>query len=388
MSLQWGRLQSLVTAALLASPRRSLNRVMVATCALLSVSGCEPNDRTRPDAIPAKVIALEGVELKESDSSYIGRPVGLAVHPSGEYFVIDMFRPRVLRYSRGGEFLAEFGGSGEGPGEFIAPSGLAFTSDTTVAVIDLRGNFISLFDRRSGKYYRRRAFAGSYRSVSVGHDSLWLGLWNAERGTALALWSIADDSISYMMPLPEVYAPQSLTQMLLNNTVVAPFGDSLVVGFAGDRRLVIATQRGVRLATFEVPAATRRGLPSDIEERMLKTSSIEGAVLQYSYLLSLRRLESGALIVIHADAQLKSKVYLMDLFVSVISPDFKTACVDARLPLGREAQPWFASRGDTLLILEQTVDVSDRPVSTVRRFLIDPSSCTWLPTGLEAVRTE
>ncbi|MDP1861857.1 MAG: hypothetical protein Q8K82_24570 [Gemmatimonadaceae bacterium] len=279
---------------------------------------------------------------------------------------------------------AQFGRSGEGPGEFIAPSGLAFISDTVLAVIDFRGNFISLFDRRSGTYYRRRGFEGSYRSISFGRDSLWLGLWNARLNTAVALWSVADDSISHLVPIPDVYPPQSLTRMLLDNTLVVPYGDSLVVAFAGDRRITIANRAGGRIATFEIPVASRRGLPIDVEARMSKSSSIEEAVLQSSYLLALGRLSSGALLVVHADMELKSKIYLMDVFVSIVSPDFKQACVDAKLPLGRQAQPWIAMSGDTLVTLEQLVTESDRPVSIVRRFLLDQSSCVWMSTALES----
>jgi len=81
-------------------------------------------------------------------------------------------------------------------------------------------------------------------------------------------------------------------------------------------------------------------------------------------------------------------MYLMDLFVSIVSIDFTHACVDARLPLGRDAQRWISIAGDTLAVLEQLVNASDRPVTIVRRYFLDQSTCVWFPTGIEPVARE
>lgn len=78
----------------------------------------------------------------------------------------------------------------------------------------------------------------------------------------------------------------------------------------------------------------------------------------------------------------------MDLFVNIVSIDFTHACVDARLPLGRDAQRWISIAGGTLAVLEQLVTASDRPVTIVRRFLLDQSTCAWLPTGREPIARE
>lgn len=363
---------------------RAARIVSFAAALALSLAACGA-DGGRPSASsPATVARVDSLVLAESDTSYIGRPVGLAVSPGGDYFVIDGFRPRVLRYDRQGTLVAQIGQSGEGPGEFLAPSGLAFLSETELAVIDFRGNRISLFDQRSGAYHRRRPFEGSYRAISGGRDSLWLGLWNERLGTAVALWSVSNDSLTNLVPIPDVYVAGSVRRMLLDNTLVSAFGDSLLVGFAGQERLLVTSRAGETVATFRVPVVRRRGVPEDVEQRMRGAASLEAAVRESSYLLALNRLASGAVVVVHADMELKGKVYLMDVMVSLVRADLRTACADAPLPLARDAQPWIAFAGDTIVVLEQVVVDPDRTKSIIRRFTLDDCSCDWRSTDYES----
>lgn len=58
----------------------------------------------------------------------------------------DAFAHRVLRYGSQGELLATAGGKGEGPGEFMALSGIVEMSDGTILVVDQqlsRGTLLS-----------------------------------------------------------------------------------------------------------------------------------------------------------------------------------------------------------------------------------------------------
>jgi len=69
-----------------------------------------------------------------------GRPAGLAWDPKGTLLVADTHYHRILRYSPEGKLLAEFGGEGTAPGQFIYPTGLALAADGTIFVSEFGGN--------------------------------------------------------------------------------------------------------------------------------------------------------------------------------------------------------------------------------------------------------
>jgi DNA-binding beta-propeller fold protein YncE len=69
-----------------------------------------------------------------------GRPAGVACDPRGTVLVADTHYHRVLRYTPDGELLAEFGSEGDGPGQFMYPTGLAVAADGTTYVSEFGGN--------------------------------------------------------------------------------------------------------------------------------------------------------------------------------------------------------------------------------------------------------
>lgn len=89
--------------------------------------------------------------------------VRLSVSPQGDFFVIDAFQVRILRFRRSGLGVIGFGRAGGGPGELEAPSGMAFLGDSAVAVAvavaDLRTNRISRFNPHTGAFLGSRSFA-------------------------------------------------------------------------------------------------------------------------------------------------------------------------------------------------------------------------------------
>jgi DNA-binding beta-propeller fold protein YncE len=55
-----------------------------------------------------------------------GKPVGAAVAPDGNLYVPDTHYHRVIEYSPDGKLLRQWGGEGNGPGQFIYPTDIAF----------------------------------------------------------------------------------------------------------------------------------------------------------------------------------------------------------------------------------------------------------------------
>ncbi|MCP3904051.1 MAG: hypothetical protein GY715_10495 [Planctomycetes bacterium] len=69
-----------------------------------------------------------------------GKPTGISVAPDGRVFVADTHYHRVIAYDDAGHELLRFGGYGEGPGEFIYPTDVAFGPEGRLYVAEYGGH--------------------------------------------------------------------------------------------------------------------------------------------------------------------------------------------------------------------------------------------------------
>lgn len=72
-------------------------------------------------------------------------PYGVAVGPDGSVYVSDRETNRIQRFSSGGRLLAVFGSTGSGPGQFLSPWGLATDKRGNLFVADLNNYRIQRF---------------------------------------------------------------------------------------------------------------------------------------------------------------------------------------------------------------------------------------------------
>ena len=71
-----------------------------------------------------------------------------------------------------------------------------------------------------------------------------------------------------------------------------------------------------------------------------------------------------------------------DIYLSVIAPDRKTACVDAPVPYFKELRPIHTVVRDTVFLLDRRLNEAEDGLETwVRMYRIDVSACTWLEMG-------
>ena len=71
-------------------------------------------------------------------------PIGICVDPSGRVWVSAVCG-RIQQFSSGGRYLAGFGAPGSGPGEFLAPHGIALDSRGDLYVVDAYNHRVQKF---------------------------------------------------------------------------------------------------------------------------------------------------------------------------------------------------------------------------------------------------
>ncbi len=107
-----------------------------------------------PDGKVLMTLGKAGVAGDSEDT--FNQPNDVAIAPNGDIFISDGHNPgrgnaRVLKFSKDGKFLKQWGGHGSGPGQFEVPHALAFDSKGRLYVGDRANNRIQIFDQ-DGKY--------------------------------------------------------------------------------------------------------------------------------------------------------------------------------------------------------------------------------------------
>jgi sugar lactone lactonase YvrE len=87
-------------------------------------------------------------------------PSGLALNPTGGVWVVDDFLNRVTAYDSSGQWVAQFGSTGTGNGQFKVPVGVAVAPVTgNLLVVDAANGRVQEF-RSTGEYIRQFGAAG------------------------------------------------------------------------------------------------------------------------------------------------------------------------------------------------------------------------------------
>jgi 6-bladed beta-propeller protein len=127
-----------------------------------------------PEGKVLMILGKEGVAGTGPDG--FDRPTSVAVAPSGDIFVSDGHAPnksdagRVVKFSKDGRFIKEWGRKGAAPGEFDEPHDIFVGgSRGWVYVADRRNNRIQVFDQQGNFIAEWKQF-GQPSSVFVGKD--------------------------------------------------------------------------------------------------------------------------------------------------------------------------------------------------------------------------
>jgi hypothetical protein len=126
------------------------------------------------DRSGAVLLALGEAGVAGSDTAHFNGPTDVAIAPNGDVFVSDGHEDasnnRVLKFTRDGKFIKQWGGTGSKPGEFLVPHQLAFDSQggcssRTATTIESRSSIRTAASSRSGRSSDGRAACTSRRTT-------------------------------------------------------------------------------------------------------------------------------------------------------------------------------------------------------------------------------
>ncbi len=110
-----------------------------------------------------------------TDQRTFNRPTDVAFAANGDFYVSDGYgNSRVVKFSRDGKYLLEWGKRGAGPGEFNLPHQVQLDSKGRVWVSDRENNRIQCFDA-GGKFLKQWTHLGATQGISITpRDEMWI----------------------------------------------------------------------------------------------------------------------------------------------------------------------------------------------------------------------
>jgi DNA-binding beta-propeller fold protein YncE len=123
-----------------------------------------------------KLLMTLGIKGKAAtDSKTFNRPTDIAFAKNGDFYVSDGYgNSRVVKFSKDGKYLLDWGKKGTRPGEFNTPHSVALDSKGTVYVSDRENNRIQIFDP-NGKFLRQWTHLGATQNIFITpKDEMWI----------------------------------------------------------------------------------------------------------------------------------------------------------------------------------------------------------------------
>lgn len=180
------------------------------------------------------------------------QPNDVVTAPNGDIFVAEGHggdNARIVKFTRDGKYIAEFGRKGTGPGEFDQPHALAFDSrgrlfvgdrsNNRIQILDQDGKFLeewTQFSRPSGIYIDRNdiIYVADSESGSVGNAR---NRTDWKRG--IRVGSVKDGKVTAFIPDPD----ENATNTSAAEGVAADHAGNIYGAEVGPRRLMKYVKR-------------------------------------------------------------------------------------------------------------------------------------------------
>jgi DNA-binding beta-propeller fold protein YncE len=111
-----------------------------------------------------------------NDGAHFNLPTDVAFAPNGDIYVTDGYgSARVVRFTRDGKFVAQWGRRGKGAGEFGLPHNLVIDRQGRVYVTDRDNQRIEVFDA-NGTFLSQWTGTGGVSGLAITKDQqIWTG---------------------------------------------------------------------------------------------------------------------------------------------------------------------------------------------------------------------
>lgn len=373
-------------------------RVLVAATVFACTAGDPPADDGRvadrhyQGVVGPAIVQVDSLLLEETEF-HLGRPYSLSADTmDGSFLVADGYLGRMLRFARDGGYMNAYGRPGEGPGEFRGLGRGFILNDSVVVGRDNHRNLLTRFSRE-GEFLGSTRYDGFKDGwPAVAGEMVLLPAIDLERHKMVRLWDWRrDEMLGTAIDLPVPYRRSLRGRdiyfgVLAGSSVVA-WADTMLVGTVAENELYLATWDDRMLDTLHLPRALRRGIPSDAQERIDDPSnqvSFKDRMEMLSTLEGLYRMPDGSTVAVHHDGLVDGEPpmveFLAEVYVTVLSPDRRTACVDGAVQFANQLRTQITVARDTLFLLDRTLTaVGDTMKSWIRVYEIDTSRCDWLP---------
>ena len=376
----------------------SLVLLMAVVAAVGCVADDPPDDGGGVADLPNQGVAGPAIMqvdslLLEETEFHLGRPYSLSVDTvDGSFLIADGYLGRMLRFARDGRYMRAYGRPGEGPGEFRGLGRGFILSDSIVVGRDNHRNLLTRFSRE-GEHLGSTRYEGFKDGwAAVAGDVVLLPAIDLESHKMVSLWDWRrDEMLGTAIDLPVPYRRSLRGRdiyfgVLAGSSIVA-WADTMLVGTVAENELYLATWDDRMLDTLHLPRTRRRGVPIDVQERIDDPSdqvSFKERMEMLSTLEGLYRMPDGSTVAVHHDGIIDGEPpmveFLAEVYVTVLSPDRRTACVDGAVQFANQLRTQIAAARDTLFLLDRTLTaVGDTMKSWIRVYEIDTSRCGWLP---------
>jgi len=378
--------------------RLPLVRVLAAAMVVACSAGDPPvQDRHAADLVhqgvagPA-IIQVDSLLLEETEF-HLGRPYSLSADTvDGSFLIADGYLGRMLRFARDGRYVHAYGRPGEGPGEFRGLGRGFILNDSVVVGRDNHRNLLTRFSR-DGEHLGSTRYDGFKDGwPAVAGDVALIPAIDLESRKMVSLWDWRrDEMLGTAIDLPVPYLRSLRGRdiyfgVLAGSSIVA-WADTMLVGTVAQNELYLATWDDRMLDTLHLPRALRRGVPDDAQERIDDPGnriSFKDRMEMLSTLEGLYRMSDGSTVAVHHDGLIDGEPpmveFLAEVYVTVLSPDRRTACVDGAVQFANQLRTQITAARDTLFLLDRTLtEVGDTIMSWIRVYEIDTSRCDWLP---------
>ncbi len=339
-------------------------------------------------------LVTDSIVLAEPDSIGLGNFSYVTMGAGGTWFVTAQEYGQVLKFGPDGGLVSVIGRQGFGPGELMSAGPIGLVGpDSLLAVSDPGRRYLSLFDPRTGEYLRGIAvrFGQTGQTWSTRSDTV---IFSIIPGPALiGRWDLATDSVHLLGSLP-IHTSRGIQYYLLyGRPEVVPWDSGYLAHVPTVPGVLMLDRAGDPHGTIRVPAARRRGVPHDLIERHLaldarRRPGSPPRRLEFlgSLAIGLHVLPSGEIGVLQAELEQITpppdvRYGNFRMFLSVISADLSTVCVDAEIPIETDATPLPFFADDRLYVLSRVVTDELDVRAVLYRYRIRTDECDWIPTG-------